>query len=57
MKCPWKELIHVHKDGMGNLYRDVGWDECYKEECPFYAKDERRKKSEMCLRPYRDEGI
>lgn len=57
MKCPWKELIHVYKDGMGNIYRDAGWDDCYKEECPFYAKDERRKKSEMCLRPYRDERI
>ena len=58
MKCPWKDHIHIKKDGMGHIYRDVEWEECYKEQCPFYAKeqcpfyakDKRRKKDEMCLR-------
>ena len=50
MKCPWKEYIHVRKNGMGNIYRNVEWEECYKEECPFYAKDKRRKPDEICLR-------
>ena len=37
MKCPWKEHIHIKKDGMGHMYRDVEWDECYKDECPFFS--------------------
>lgn len=36
MKCPWKEHIHIKKDGLGHIYRDVEWEECYKEECPFF---------------------
>ena len=37
MKCPWREYVHVQQGGMGHVYRDVKWDECYKEECPFWV--------------------
>ena len=50
MKCPWKEHIHIKKDGMGHIYRDVEWDECEKDECPFYYNDKRHKPPENCIR-------
>jgi len=55
MKCPWRDYVRIRKDGMVDIYRYVEWEECYKDECPFYAKDNRRSKAEICLRPFREE--
>lgn len=37
MKCPWRIKKHIEKDGMGHVYSDTKFDECYTNECPFYA--------------------
>lgn len=36
MKCPWRIKKHVKKDGMGHVYSDTGFGECYGKECPLY---------------------
>jgi len=36
MKCPWRVKKHVQKDGMGHIYSDTSYGECYGTDCPFY---------------------
>lgn len=55
MKCPWRVCVHVYKSDDWNTRKNIEWGECYKEACPFYDKDLRRKKPDICLRPYRED--
>ena len=36
MKCPWRITKEVRKNGMGLTMSETHFDECYKNECPFY---------------------
>lgn len=37
MKCPWRIIKEVRHSGMGFTTSETHFDECYKEECPFYV--------------------
>jgi hypothetical protein len=41
MKCPYRKEIHTMGD-----WTVENFAECYKEECPFYGKKERKKRYE-----------
>lgn len=36
MKCPFKEYVHIHKDGLGHIYKTTRWMDCEEGECPYW---------------------
>lgn len=38
MKCPWREAKQYEKISERRSLEVMAWDECLKDECPFYGR-------------------